>query len=139
MSEPLHLRPGAAMPPWVETLERTAFEGPWGSLAHHEHIFGFPPHAYIRWSAVPAAHEAELLRLAVSPGARRRGLARQLLEVSEAFLRSEGIGTLFLEVRSSNQAARSLYEATGWKLQRARKAYYQDGEDALIYGKHLEP
>ena len=138
MNERLHLLPGAKLPPWVEFLDQTAFECSWGALAHHEHLFGFPPHAYIRWSTLAAVGEAELLRLAVSPEARRQGLARRLLEESEIYLRSAGIDTLHLEVRSSNQAAQALYEALGWKLQRTRKAYYPDGEDALIYAKQLE-
>lgn len=138
MNERLHLLPGAKLPPWVELLEQNAFEHPWGALAHHEHLFGYPPHAYVRWSTLPAVGEAELLRLAVSLEARRQGLARRLLEESESYLRSEGIHTLHLEVRNSNLAARGLYEALGWNLQRTRKAYYPDGEDALIYRKQLQ-
>lgn len=138
MSELVHLLPGAKMPPWVELLERTAFDGPWGALEGHEHLFALPPQAYIRWSVVPVAQEAELLRVAVASEARRQGLARRLLEDSETWLRGQGIDTLYLEVRPSNQPARALYEAMGWTLQRKRKAYYRDGEDALIYGKRLE-
>jgi ribosomal-protein-alanine N-acetyltransferase len=106
-------------------------------LARHEHLFGLPPHAYIRWGVVPAAQEAELLRIAVAPEARRLGLGRRLLEASETFLLDQGITALYLEVRCSNQAARHLYESSGWALQRTRKAYYRDGEDAAIYWKPL--
>ena len=90
MSGLVHLRPGTKLPPWVETLDQTAFEGAWGPLADHEHLLAFPPHAYIRWSVIPAAQEAELLRIAVAPEARRQGHARRLLDASEALLRSEG-------------------------------------------------
>ena len=138
MKELVLLHPGSKLPQWVESLERMTFEAPWGALEHHECLLGLPPHAYARWSAIPAAQEAELLRLAVSREARRQGLARHLLEASEAHLRSLGIATLHLEVRPSNQAARILYEAMDWKVQRTRKAYYQDGEDALIYQKTLD-
>lgn len=138
MSELVHLLPGAMMPLWVEILEQTTFDDPWGVLEGHEHLLGYPPHAYVRWCAIPTANEAELLRLAVTPKARRQGLARRLLGESEIWLRSQGIDNLYLEVRSSNQPARALYESAGWKLQRLRKAYYRDGEDALIYWKQLE-
>ena len=138
MSEPVHLVPGSQMPPWVEILEQMAFGEPWGALEHHEHLWGVPPHAYVRWSVIPAAQEAELLRIAVSPDVRRQGLAHRLLEESERFLLGEGISALFLEVRTSNTAARALYETLGWAQQHTRKAYYRDGEDAAIYGKRLE-
>lgn len=125
------------MPPWLEALEQEAFETPWGALAPHEHLFAIPADAYIRWAVVPAASEAELLRIAVAPSARRQGHARQLMTFSEAFLRSQSIRDAYLEVRVSNVAARTLYESQGWSLQRLRPGYYADGEDAAIYGKVL--
>ena len=137
MSSPLHLFPGAALPDWVAALERTVFGDPWGPLEAHEHLLALPELTYARWSVIPAAGEAELLRIAVSPEARRQGLARGLLEDSEVFLRGAGIKELYLEVRFSNTAARGLYEALGWSEQRVRKGYYRDGEDAVIYGKTL--
>ncbi len=133
----LHLRSGEPMPLWVELLDRATFGEPWGPLESHEHLLVIAPHAFIRWCAIPTADEAELLRIAVSPEARRQGLARKLMEASEAFLLAEGIDTLYLEVRPSNAPARALYESMGWKLQRMRKAYYRDGEDAVIYWKQL--
>jgi ribosomal protein S18 acetylase RimI-like enzyme len=139
MTSPLHLLPGAEPPRWVTDLEQTTFQDAWGPLAGHEHLLALEPEAYCRWAVVPAAQEAELLRIAVAPEARRRGQGRQLLEASEAFLLAQGIRLLHLEVRCSNQAARHLYESTGWTLQRIRTAYYRDGEDAAIYGKALRP
>ena len=139
MTSLLHLLPGAEPPRWVTDLEQTTFQEAWGPLAGHEHLLAFAPEAYCRWTVIPAAQEAELLRIAVAPGARRRGQGRQLLEASEAFLRDQGIRTLHLEVRRSNQVARHLYETTGWTLQRTRTAYYRDGEDAAIYCKQLRP
>ena len=138
MRDLVHLLPGSQLPTWVEHLEREVFTDPWGPLEAHEHLLGYPSCAYARWSVLPAAGEAELLRLAVAPAERRQGLARQLLEDSEAFLAQAGVGSLFLEVRDSNLPARALYEAMGWRFQRLRKAYYPDGEDALAYGKPLE-
>ena len=133
----LHLRSGDPMPVWVELLEHAAFGGPWGPLENHEHLLMIAPHAFIRWCAIPTADEAELLRIAVAPEARRQGFARKLMEASEAFLMGEGIDRLYLEVRTSNTPARTLYESMGWKLQRMRKAYYRDGEDAVIYWKQI--
>lgn len=137
MSGILHLRSGDPTPLWVELLESTAFGEPWGPLGNHEHLLVIPSLAFIRWCAIPTADEAELIRIAVAPEARRQGLARKLMEASERFLLDDGIDNLYLEVRASNTAARALYEAMGWKLQRLRKAYYRDGEDAVIYWKQL--
>jgi ribosomal-protein-alanine N-acetyltransferase len=122
----------------MEPLERTAFGQLWGPLGAHEDLLAIEPLAFIRWSVVPAGGEAELLRIAVAPEARRRGLARRLMEASETFLQGAGIDRLFLEVRTANLPARSLYEALGWRAQRIRKAYYQDGEDAVLYWKPLD-
>jgi len=133
----VHLLPGSQLPSWVERLEREVFTDPWGPLEAHEHLLGYPSCAYARWGVLPAAGEAELLRLAVAPAERRQGLARRLLEDSGVFLAQAGVETLFLEVRDSNLPARALYEAMGWRFQRLRKAYYPDGEDALAYGKPL--
>ena len=137
MSAPVHLLPGSALPEWIPALEREVFSDAWGPLEPHEHLLAVPGTGYARWSVVPAAGEAELLRIAVAPGARRQGLARHLLLASEAFLAATGITALFLEVRRANTSARALYEALGWRQQRVRKAYYPDGEDAVIYGKEL--
>jgi len=139
MTSLLHLLPGTELPKWVTDLEQATFQDAWGPLAGHERVLAFEPEAYSRWSVVPAAQEAELLRIAVAPEARRRGQGRQLLEASERVLMDQGITTLHLEVRCSNQAARHLYESSGWTLQRTRTAYYRDGEDAAIYCKQLRP
>jgi ribosomal-protein-alanine N-acetyltransferase len=137
VNEVVHLRSGDPTPLWVELLESQAFGEPWGPLENHEHILAIAPQAFIRWCAIPTADEAELIRIAVMPEARRAGLARRLMEASETFLREEGIDNLYLEVRISNAPARALYEALGWKLQRLRKTYYRDGEDAALYWKQL--
>jgi ribosomal-protein-alanine N-acetyltransferase len=128
---------GDPVPFWVESLETQIFGTPWGPLGNHEHLLLIAPQAFIRWSVIPAAGEAELIRIAVAPEARRQGLARRLMETSEAFLQKEGLETMYLEVRISNASARALYEAMDWKLQRMRKAYYRDGEDAALYWKQL--
>ena len=92
MRDLVHLLPGSQLPTWVEHLEREVFTDPWGPLEAHEHLLGYPSCAYARWSVLPAAGEAELLRLAVAPAERRQGLARRLLEDSEAFLAQAGVG-----------------------------------------------
>jgi len=77
------------------------------------------------------AGEAEILNLAVAPEFRRRGLARELLQsVLKQFQ-----GPVFLEVRESNQAARSTYQALGFAEVSMRHSYYVSPLEAAIVMK----
>ena len=80
----------------------------------------------IGWSV---AGDTEVMELAVHPDARRRGLGRALLR---ALLGACGGGPAFLEVRASNAAALALYAREGFAQSGLRRAYYADGEDAVL-------
>jgi ribosomal protein S18 acetylase RimI-like enzyme len=123
----------APLPEWVAQLDRLAFGAPWNRLAPHEALWVVPELAFARWARVPAAGEAELLRIAVAPEARGQGLGRVLLEACQRDLAAEGLVHLFLEVRPSNHSALRLYEACGWESCGRRHRYYTDGEDALLF------
>ena len=85
---------------------------------------------------IQAADEAELLNLAVAPGARQKGIGSTLLR---SLLEAAGRGavtTVYLEVRESNAGARGLYAAHGFVEVGRRRGYYQrPTEDALILQK----
>jgi ribosomal-protein-alanine N-acetyltransferase len=81
--------------------------------------------------------EAELLRLAVLPAWRRRGLAAALVEHGLAQLRATGVTSAFLEVRADNDTAIAFYERGGWAQAGRRARYYPDGADALLYRRQL--
>lgn len=75
--------------------------------------------------------EAHVMNLAVAPEHRGRGLGtRLLLGLVEAAL-DAGVRHLTLEVRVSNEAARSLYRRFGFEPAGVRPGYYR-GEDALV-------
>lgn len=131
----LRLSAGEPLPDWVARLDRTAFGSAWKAPAAHEALWLIPEVAFARWSRVPAAGEAELLRIAVDPAHRGRGLGRRLLEASQRDLEAEGLVHLFLEVRVSNTAAIQLYRTCGWKPCGRRSGYYPDGEDAALYAR----
>lgn len=76
--------------------------------------------------------EGDLLRLAVHPGHRRRGLAAALLAAGLERLESHGAERCFLEVRADNTAALAFYRATGFTAAGLRRRYYGDGTDALV-------
>lgn len=75
-----------------------------------------------------APNEHEILNLAVRPEARRTGVATQLLKDVLAEK-----GNWFLEVRTSNSAARNLYQSVGFQESGRRPKYYKNpDEDAVV-------
>lgn len=87
--------------------------------------------------------ELWLLNLAVAPEARRQGIGRALLDDGASLARSLGVQELWLEVRASNEGARRLYEAAGYREVTRRREYYRpatDGaprEDAVVMRREL--
>ena len=75
--------------------------------------------------------EREILNLAVAPEFRRQGIARHLWE---AFF-GGFFGTVFLEVREANEAARKLYLSLGFQEVGRRPGYYDDPLEAAIVMK----
>ena len=77
--------------------------------------------------------EWEIENIAVTGAARRRGLGSRLVGELLDLARSRGGKSVFLEVRESNRAARSLYEKWAFIEVGRRKMYYQNPpEDALV-------
>ncbi|MBZ5707482.1 MAG: ribosomal protein S18-alanine N-acetyltransferase [Acidobacteriia bacterium] len=78
--------------------------------------------------------EWEIENIAIAGSARRRGLGTRLLGEFLDLARAQGSEAVFLEVRESNQAARSLYEKWGFLEGGRRPRYYHDPEeDAIVY------
>jgi ribosomal-protein-alanine N-acetyltransferase len=94
-----------------------------------------PPAGYAAFRH--AAGEAELLRLAVVPAERHRGIAQALVAEGLARLEREGVQVCFLEVRIDNEPAVDLYERLGFARIGRRRGYYRDGTDALIFALEL--
>ena len=86
-----------------------------------------------------AADEAEILTLAVTPVARRHGVATRLLSAATRQLATMGAKALFLEVSVSNHAAQSLYARIGFIEAGRRIHYYSDDSDALVLRLDLQP
>ena len=77
--------------------------------------------------------EGELLRIAVRPSARRRGVGRALIEAFLAHLQANGCTVCFLDVREHNAPAQALYSSYGFTPLDRRKGYYHlPTEDAII-------
>ncbi|WGM46102.1 [Ribosomal protein S18]-alanine N-acetyltransferase [Brevundimonas sp. NIBR10] len=133
---------GLATPADADTLAAVhaeAFDHPWdeaaiADLLGQAGVFGIAATGGFILCRV-VLDEAEILTLAVRPDARRRGLARRLVEAGGAMARSAGAERLFLEVAEDNVAARGLYADAGFVETGRRRAYYETAQgrtDALI-------
>jgi len=157
----LHIRPAvegdiAAM----VAIERASFSDPWTATAiastlRYDHMRvlvaeerggagdvggdgASRPLGYV--VAMIAGPEAEIADLAVSPHARRRGIGRALIDRLLGDLEVEGVTAVFLEVRESNRAARTLYESRAFRSIGRRRGYYRlPPEDALLLKRELGP
>lgn len=80
-----------------------------------------------------AAEAAELATLAVVSAFRGRGIAGRLLDYLVRAARRDGIRSIRLEVRSSNEAALRLYRGRGFRDLGVRRDYYhRPREDARV-------
>ena len=82
--------------------------------------------------AVSLYEEFHINKIATDRRLRQQGWGRTLLEDALARARSMGSTAITLEVRVSNAAARQFYKSYGFAEAYCRRAYYQDGEDALV-------
>lgn len=82
--------------------------------------------------------EEELLLIAVSPFARRRGVGHALMRQFLAMSRQRGVQRQFLEMRAGNPAE-ALYLAHGFRAVGRRPNYYRSGSlgpfDAITYSR----
>jgi ribosomal-protein-alanine N-acetyltransferase len=81
--------------------------------------------------------EAEILTLAVAPGARRGGVGTALLAAALRQAGESGAEEMFLEVSRNNTAALALYIGAGFAEVGLRRRYYTDGADALVLKRAL--
>jgi ribosomal-protein-alanine N-acetyltransferase len=74
----------------------------------------------------PSGDAVDLMRIAVAPSSRRRGLARALLGSVTSDVR------MLLEVSADNAGALAFYAAEGFVEIARRRRYYRDGSDAVV-------
>ena len=75
---------------------------------------------------------ADLHRLVVAPGYRRRGVGTQLTTAAVRAVRHLGARAMILEVDYTNDPAIALYARVGFEQLAARENYYGPGQHALI-------
>ncbi|MDI1328021.1 MAG: GNAT family N-acetyltransferase [Brevundimonas sp.] len=129
----------------LAALHAEAFDAAWDAWAFESLLdqagvhLAEDPDGFILMRTV--ADEAEILTLAVRPGARRRGLGAELVACGAADAAARGAMRLFLEVSEDNAAARALYARAGFLEVGRRPRYYAraDGSrrDALLLALDL--
>jgi len=133
----------------VTRIERESFSCPWSSESFEQadamenSIFltvcaGETPVGF--GCILLVAGEGELVDIAVSSAHRQKGLGQLLMTALLAEARKQETEILYLEVRQSNTAARSLYEKNGFEAMGVRKKYYKNPvEDAVLMRCVLTP
>jgi ribosomal-protein-alanine N-acetyltransferase len=129
----------------IARIERDSFPIPWKREFFASELV--EPHRYIRvlarddggdprvggyLFAVSLYEEFHINKIATDARLRHRGHGRALLEDAIARARSIGSASMTLEVRVSNSPAKQFYRLYGFTEAYRRRAYYQDGEDALV-------
>lgn len=133
----------------LAAIHAEAFDGPgetpWSAAAFADllaqaGVFAVEgPDGFILMRVV--ADEAEILTLAVRPGARRGGVGGRLVGEGVLAAAARGAVRVFLEVAEDNAAARALYARAGFAEAGRRRGYYAGADgarrDALILATDL--
>ena len=131
--------------PQVAALEKACFSDPWseqsvaGELSNplsvwlvcveKDRVLGYV-------GSQTVLGETDMMNVAVSPDARRRGIGEKLILELVERLKERDSHCLTLEVRATNAPAIALYEKLGFTQVGRRPNYYRNPkEDALILRK----
>lgn len=140
----------------IVPLEQELFAGdpPWNARQFHEELTGVPE---TRWYLVAEADDenarivgyagllapsapgepADIQTIAVAPAYQRQGVGDRLMDALLAEARRRDAGSVLLEVRVDNQAARAFYQRRGFERIAVRRNYYGSGRDGLVLRKRL--
>lgn len=124
-------------------VERKCFRAPWTYEQFEQDLKNNPCARYIGlfeentligYGAVwLLMEEAHVMSFCIDPAYQRQGLGEMLMKRLIALSADCGARFMELEVRRSNEAARSLYHKLGFLRVGCKKAYYEDnGEDAIV-------
>lgn len=131
----------------IFALERRSFPIPWSRQMFLDELSGDHKHLLCVFQSNPGIEspllgficfhscldEATLLRIAIHPDKRRKGIASFLLREMMSLLKDNKVREIFLEVGAANQAAQRLYQSFHFQLVGRRPEYYPGThEDALI-------
>jgi len=126
--------------PEVIKIENLSFNSPW-LLSYFESELEYPDSTCLKIIDDNKAllgyiilryfvDEVHIMNIAVHPDYRKKGIATKLIEYVLKDVSKDKF--MLLEVRRTNIAAQELYKKMGFVELYARKAYYADGEDAIV-------
>lgn len=81
---------------------------------------------------------ARIYSIAIHPDAKGKGIGKKLLEHHINIARTLKYQAVRLEVREDNLPAKSLYQSYGFRTISIKKAYYEDGMNALVLMMRIE-
>lgn len=126
----------------IAELEKECFAEPWSALSLKEELSnenarffaavnGGEVLGYV--GCILVCGEGSITNVAVKKSARRMGIASRLIEALINALKGEKAESIFLEVRTSNEAAQNLYKKFGFTVCGERKDFYRNPtENAYI-------
>ncbi len=129
--------------PFVAAIEAASFSDAWAPSAFADLLARKYARLRVATSAdgavlgycilLRAADEGEIANICAAAAVRGQGVGGVLLDDALAAADAAATAAVYLEVRTSNAAARALYEGRGFSLVGRRKGYYQHpNEDALV-------
>lgn len=132
----------------VQAIEASAYSFPWtrgnfiDSLAagYHSEVLECDGAVVGYFVAMAGVDELHLLNVTVAPAHQGQGFGSLLLDVVNQLGLGLGLHRLLLEVRQSNEPARSLYQRRGFTEVGMRRNYYpaaQGREDAVVMSLQL--
>ena len=113
--------------PWTEKMLECELNSPLSIVETEERDGKIVGYALGR----VVADEAELLKICVLGEWRKRGIAGKMRFALLGKMREKGAAACFLEVRSKNAPALSLYQKMGFEQIALRRNYYPD-DDAVV-------
>lgn len=116
--------------PWTEGIFRDCLR-----VGYHCWVLSKPAEVIGHGVMSIAAGESHILNLCVHPSAQGQGFGKTILRRLLSIARAKDVDTVFLEVRSSNHSALSLYAGEGFCEVGIRRGYYplaSGREDAVI-------
>lgn len=132
----------------IHRIEKVSFPAPWrreffaSELAadHRFNIVARRDGAVIGYLfAMWIFDELHVNKIAVDAGMRRQGIAGLLMAHCLEFARANGVRTISLEVRHSNEGAQEFYRQLGFASSYIRSRYYPDGESAVVMTRDVDP